>query len=31
MLKKEKEASLILGKEGDMEVNAEKVNYDHVS
>jgi hypothetical protein len=31
MLKKEKEASLVAGKESDMEVNAEKVNYDHVS
>jgi hypothetical protein len=31
MLRKEKEASLVAGKEGDMEVNAEKANYVHVS
>jgi len=31
MLKKEKEASLVDGKESDTEVNAEKVNYAHVS
>jgi hypothetical protein len=31
MLKKIKEASLVAGKESDMEVNAEKANYVHVS
>jgi hypothetical protein len=31
MLKKEQEALLIAGKKGDMEVNAEKANYDHAS
>jgi hypothetical protein len=31
MLKKEKDASLVAGKESDMEVKAEKVNYAHVS